>query len=272
MRIIDNPKVFLIGETRVLGDQIQAYLDHIGAPDWSTDAPTDAEELVEVMGRACYRSFGTDLNPNITRTRKGNEPYMKNILKVAHGSVIEHVTFNFMFVDVSRVFTHELVRHRPGVAISQESLRFVRLDDIGMWLPLELREDEVAWEIIQSTVETMEQAYAALVDHFGLDDEGKKFKEKKIWTSRFRRIAPIGLATSIGWSTNARTLRWVLENRTHPSAEEEIREVFDMVGDIVVSRYPNLFGDFRKTNNDGEPWDPERDGHLFCWTPEFHKV
>ena len=33
--------------------------------------------------------------------------------------------------NVSRVFTHELVRHRAGSAFSQESLRYVRLTDIG---------------------------------------------------------------------------------------------------------------------------------------------
>ena len=59
-----------------------------------------------------------------------------------------------------------------------------------------------------------------------------------------RRIAPDGLATTIGWSANPRTLRWVLEMRTAPEAEEEIRLVFGKVGEILVARYPNLFGDF----------------------------
>ena len=33
------------------------------------------------------------------------------------------------------MFTHELVRHRVGTSISQESLRFVRLDDLPFWFP-----------------------------------------------------------------------------------------------------------------------------------------
>ena len=40
-----------------------------------------------------------------------------------------------MLHNVSRVATHELVRHRAGVAVSQESLRFVRLDDLPFWFP-----------------------------------------------------------------------------------------------------------------------------------------
>ena len=120
-----KPKVFLIGESRVVEDGLQGFLAHIGVPDWTTDAPSDPERLCEVYGRLCYRSFEPGLNPNVTRVRQGNDPYLSNVLKVGHGSVIEHAVVNFIFADVSRVFTHELVRHRAGTAISQESLRFV---------------------------------------------------------------------------------------------------------------------------------------------------
>src|SRR5260370_17723749 len=37
--------------------------------------------------------------------------------------------------------THELIRHRPGTAISQESLRFVRLDELPFWFPGWAQED-----------------------------------------------------------------------------------------------------------------------------------
>jgi thymidylate synthase (FAD) len=93
---------------------------------------------------------------------------------------------------------------------------------------------------------------------YGLDtvddkDKGKSFDVKKKVTSAMRRIAPIGLATSIGWSANMRALRWVLETRTDPSAEEEIRLVFGKVGEIVCARYPNLFKDFEPVIVDGLP-------------------
>src|SRR3990172_4075932 len=134
MRSVE-PKVFLVGETQTVEDGLREYLVHIGVPDWGTDAPTDSEELIEVMGRLCYRSFEPGMNPNVTKVREGSEAYLGNILQVKHGSVLEHPTLQFIFADVSRVFTHELVRHRVGVAISQESLRFVRLTDIPFWFP-----------------------------------------------------------------------------------------------------------------------------------------
>ncbi|OGC37660.1 thymidylate synthase, flavin-dependent [candidate division WWE3 bacterium RBG_16_52_45] len=257
-----EPKVFLVGETRVVEEGLQAYLIHLGVPDWQTDSPSDAEKLIEVMGRLCYRSFEPGLNPNVTKVREGSASYLGNILKTAHGSVIEHPMMNFIFADVSRVFTHELVRHRAGVAISQESLRFVRLENLGQWLPTVIREDQEATEIFVRTFEQLEKLQVELAKHFKLDEPGVPFHFKKVVTSAMRRIAPDGLATTIGWSANPRALRWVLEMRTDPSAEEEIRLVFGKVGEIVVARYPNLFGDFTVEVVDGLP----------CYRPASRKV
>lgn len=249
-----EPKVFLVGETRVVEDGLQAYLNHLGISDWTSDASNDSEKLVEVMGRLCYRSFQPGLNKNVTKIREHNSDYIKNILDVKHGSVIEHPVMNFIFADVARVFTHELVRHRVGIAISQESLRFVRLEDLGQWLPTVIQEDEEAVAIFMKTFKELEQLQLELAKHFQLDDPGVPFDKKKEITSAMRRIAPIGLSTTIGWSANPRIIRWVLEMRTHPSAEEEIRFVFGKVGEIVTQRYPNFFGDFAVEIAKGLPW------------------
>ena len=249
-----EPQVFLVGETRVVEEGLQAYLDHLGISDWTSDAPTDSEKLVEVMGRLCYRSFQPGMNRNVTKIREHNSDYLGNILNVKHGSVIEHPVMNFVFADVSRVFTHELVRHRAGVAISQESLRFVRLEDLGQWLPTVIRENEEAVEIFCDTFQHLEKLQIKLAGLFRLDDFGIPFAVKKVITSAMRRIAPIGLATTIGWSANPRTMRWVLEMRTHPTAEEEIRVVFGKLGEIVTKRYPHLFGDFTVEMAEGLAW------------------
>ncbi|MGI0148860.1 MAG: FAD-dependent thymidylate synthase, partial [Thermoplasmata archaeon] len=49
------------------------------------------------------------------------------------------------------------------------------------------------------------------------------------------------------WSANHRTLRWVIEMRTDPSAEVEIRMVFDKIAEICIRDYPYLYGDFVAT-------------------------
>lgn len=254
-----EPKVFLIGETKVLDEGLHEYLAEIGVPDWDTDAPSDSEKLVEVMSRGCYMSYASeetslkDLNPNLTRTRAGNKAYLDHITKVGHGSVVEHPALSFMFVNVSRVFTHELVRHRVGVAISQQSLRFVRLTDLGFWLPpaIEEKYPEAAREM-RDAVRYLENVQATLADLFDVDN--LSFAEKKKVTSAMRRVAPIGLATQIGWSANHRTMRHVIEMRTHPSAEDEIRFVYAKVAAICQDRYPNMYGDYVIEVVDGIPW------------------
>lgn len=247
------PKVFLVGETRIVPEGLEQFLEHVGAPEWKSDAPSDSELLCEVMGRLCYRSFSPGLNPNVTRVREGNKPYLSNILQVGHGSVLEHASLNFIFADVSRVVTHELVRHRAGVAISQESLRFVRLDNLSAYVPVHIRENEKGMEVFVRTIEHLEELQRELADIYQINDE-KQFDVKKKLTSAFRRIAPIGLATTIGWSCNFRTVRHVIEMRTDPHAEEEIRFLFAEVYRLVCERYPNLFSDYEVEMVDGLPW------------------
>jgi len=239
--------VFLVGETRFVEDPVfgrEALMAHLGVPDWKSDAFTDAEELCEVMGRLCYMSFDPSLNKNITRVRQGNEAYLANILRVNHGSVLEHSQLNFVFCGVSRVLTHELVRHRVGVAVSQTSMRYVRLDDLSVHVPLWIEENEAARTIYYRAVEQAEENIAALTEALGLD-KAVSFRQKKDLTSAIRRLAPDGTATNIGWSCNFRTLRYCIERRAAVDAEEEIRELFHRVFRIVQARYPNLFQDAR---------------------------
>lgn len=251
-----KPQVFLVGETTVT-EGMEDFLNTL--PEWGSYSPSDAEFLTEVMGRICYRSFAPGLNPNVTKIREGNDKYLENILKSGHGSVLEHAVFSFIFKDVSRVFTHELVRHRAGTAVSQESLRYVRLTDLSCWYPPSVKEYPGATERLAESLKQAEEAEEMLGTYFGLDDPSATFFDKKQATSFMRRLIPMGVATTIGWSVNARELRWVIETRTTVHAEEEMRFVFDKVAEIVTKRYPHLFGDFSKDEQEQ-------------WVPKFSKV
>src|SRR5438093_11195103 len=72
--------------------------------------------------------------------------------------------------------------------------------------------------------------------------------QKKRLTSAIRRILPDGLATNLLWTANHPTLRWVIEMRTDPSAEVEIRIVFNQIAEIRIRDYPDLYGDFLATD------------------------
>jgi thymidylate synthase (FAD) len=260
-----NPEIFLLARPSIDVEGMRAYLRDVGGESWlerrldETEAesePNGGELIVEFGGRACYRSWEPGLNPNVTRVRTDQREYFANILRSAHGSVLEHANYSLAIRNVSRVFTHELVRHRAGSAFSQESLRYVRLTDIGFRVPPAL---EPVREQVLSIVERLEEFQVSAAKELGIDEEGVPFHVKKEVTSALRRLAPIGLSTDILWTANARTLRHVIEMRTADGAEEELRLVFDKVARLMQAEAPGLFQDFSR----------QEDG---SWVPEYRKV
>jgi len=250
MKSIEQPKVYLIAKTQLVREGLENYLNDIGNPDWRPDAEvSDGENLVEAAGRMCYRSWQPydpskpeATNPNVTQVRRGNERYIGNVLKSGHGSLLEHVNMTFICRNVSRVFTHELVRHRAGMAYSQESLRYVRLDDLSFWVPEAARNNPKAKEKFDAVIDFLENTQKELAEIFGIHDS-PDFTEKKHLTSMFRRLAPIGLGTSILVTGNLRSWRHIIAMRTSPAAEEEIRIVAGQIAEICKQAYPNIFQD-----------------------------
>ncbi len=257
-----SPSVHLIARPSIDVGAMREYLEDVGGASWlqrrqeESDELNAAQLLVEFCGRTCYRSWEPGLNRNVSRVRHDQREYLRNLLSSLHGSVLEHASYTFAFRHVSRVFTHELVRHRAGSAFSQESLRYVRLTDIGFRVPAAL---EPIREQVLNLVEQLEEFQASAAETLGIDDEGVPFAVKKEITSALRRLAPIGLSTDIVWTANVRTLRHVIQMRTSPGAEEELRTVFNRVAEIMREEAPNLFQDFSRAP-DGS------------WVPEFGKV
>ena len=253
-----RPVVIKIGETRIDRDGIKQMLAALGVSESGAtrfeEAPDTGETLIELAGRICYESFEVGLNPNVTKIRLKPRDYFENLLKKGDGSVTEHAQVSFALLGVSRVMSHELARHRVGIAISQESLRYVRPKEIRFWVPDEMTEDQA--NAMRAAVERMEGAYRDLEKSIPWDS--MDMDRKKRLTSALRRILPDGLATNVIWSANHRTLRWLIEMRTDPAAEVEIRMVFDQIGQICVRDYPNIYQDFvRKELPDGTG----------CWKP-----
>lgn len=263
MEII-QPKVFLIAQTEIDSVHEMGWLASLGIKGLNEGekdirygmSEKGSERLVELAARRCYKSFAPGLNPNITKIRTDSKGYLYNILKSGHGSVLEHASATFAFEDVSRVFTHELVRHRAGTAFSQESLRYVRLDELKFWMPPTISEDDSTFDMFCDFIVTCEVAQQELAANYNFDK--MDFNDKKRLTSAFRRLAPMGLATGIVATFNMRALRHVLEMRTSPAAEVEIREVFTEVGHICMKEWPLIFQDFKLVDG--------------SWVPEFSKV
>lgn len=263
-----HPEVYLVARPAIDWTVLQRFISHIDAEEWldridqqlfSGVKLGQGEILVEVGGRECYRSWAPGLNPNVNKVRESSPKYLANIVASGHGSVLEHANYSFIFHNVSRVFTHELVRHRAGAAYSQESMRYVRLDDLPFWFPDWAKTDEELMRRCIDLLHLMEEHQRWMAEHFGLDDDGVPFEEKKHKTSFMRRFAPDGVATGLLCTMNIRTLRHVIAMRTSLGAEEEIRIVMDEVAKICLNEFPNVMADYKRSENAE-------------WVPSFMKV
>jgi len=238
------PRAIHIARTETLDHGIEQYLEQVGAPHWETDAPTDAEKLIEIAGRMCYRSFAPGLNPNVTKVRSGNAPYIANVELQHHGSLLEHAYDTYVLFDVSRIVTHQQIRHRAGFAYAQESGHYVRVEGIKMWLPLYFAKHPLTNELRAEFKEACEyleakqQKLAAM-----LDVDNLPFEEKKRATTAMRRLVPDGIATAIVVTANARAWRWAIQLRTARSNDDEIRLVLADVFCQQAAMYPNLYAD-----------------------------
>lgn len=247
-----NPRAFLIAETKVDYAAMDHALLSLGVDGWASDGGTDADVLTEFAGKSCYMSFDKQLNLNLSKVGgRHNSAYIQDgIIGNKHGSVLEHSSVTFFLTNVSRVVTHELVRHRAGTAFSQTSGRYVRSNDVDMYLPDELAVYPEAVAVFQRANEQMEENIAELVEITGIEDM-TDFGLKKRLTSAFRRLIGNGQANHLVMTANHRAWRHIIEMRTSVHAEEEIRVIIGDVAQQLKAKFPTIYGDMDK-NEQGE--------------------
>lgn len=248
-----EPKVYFVGYQVINEPEVRRYLEDSGNKDFleSIDVArkaglTDAEILCSMFAKLCYKSLTLGHNANISRVRD-IEDNLRGCFDVGHGSVFEHVNFNFIAADCSRVFTHELVRHRPGAAYSQNSGRFIRLDKIDIVF------DPILNPIRDLCAEKQaydEEWYKRAVEAIGLPILSNFTKKKKI-TSALRRFAPNGQSNEIAFSLNLRSIRHIVMTRTSRHAEWEIRKIFAQVYFLLKDRYTIMFHGAKEKDVEG---------------------
>lgn len=117
-----KPVVHLVAKTEISIEGVREYLRATGNEEFeeTMGAAFDAglsgmEVLVSMMAKLCYKSLTLGHNDNVTRIRD-IQSNIASAVASGHGSVLEHSSMSFIVRDCSRIFTHELVRHRAGTA------------------------------------------------------------------------------------------------------------------------------------------------------------
>jgi thymidylate synthase (FAD) len=253
VRVMHEPTVYLVGRQIVDQGEIDRFLSDHGI-SWKTDTEVAAEQLAEVAGRTCYMSF--------VRPRPGgNEAYLKHILEVGHGSVLEHAVWNFIFTGISRSCSHELVRHRTGWSYSQLSQRYVDESVAEYVEPQCVGDDPELHALWLECIAQSHQAYVRMVEKLmeKFKDEPDKTLRRKLARQAARSVLPNATETKIFVTANARALRNFIELRASRHAEVEIRKLAVAVLRLMQQEAPHIFKDYQLT--------PLPDGTFEATTP-----
>lgn len=245
-----EPVVRVIAHTKFLG--VPEELKSRDILD-TQDQGSYGARLIECAGRTCYDSYGAG---------KPSDKYHPHILEVGHGSVLEHASISFFLSGLSRGLTHELVRHRVGVAISQRSTRYVdESESPWIWHPLidkamteYMSEDNyecsIAHDIedmLTDTRQMCQEAYLQLVEwlqKYLIDSGVDKFTARKQARGAARGALGNALETEMVWTANIRALRHFIEMRATEFADAEIRVLANKILVEAQKVVPEYFSDY----------------------------
>ena len=208
------------------------------------------EKVVAAAAKLCYSPVGVDkIMEDLTEEKA--EKFVGMLMGMGHESPIEHVSFTFAAEGVSRVLTHQLVRHRIA-SFSQQSQRYVKLEQFEYIIPPSIAEIPEAKDKFIQAMEADQKHYNELVEllykkHFDqLILEGKTEKQAKSAAEKMsiedaRYVFPNACETKIVYTMNARTLMNFFHHRCCERAQWEIRQLATEMLKLVKGVAPSLF-------------------------------
>jgi len=244
-------KFYVLAQPTFNAGEFLRFLADVGESWNRTPGTKSPQELVEVAGRLCYMSFGSRQSP------KDNGTYVKNLISMGHESVLEHISWTFLVTGISRAFSHQLVRHRVGVAFSQLSQQYHDETAATAVEPVELAAFPQLREQWKHSLDAAKLVYCKLLEE--LDKEKnllplQRREQLRAIRSIARSVLPNSTETKIVFTANARAIRHILEVRGNIPGDSEMRLFSVNLFQQVVRDAPELFGDFyERALDDGLP-------------------
>ncbi len=210
----------------------------------------EPEKIVSAAAKLCYSKTGTEsILEGLTDEKI--KKFIEKLVSIGHESPIEHISFTFAVEGVSRVLTHQLVRHRIA-SFSQQSQRYVKLAQFEYIVPPMIKKDEKALKIFEKAMQEDQEHYNALVDQLegtyiseflsnGMSEKAAKGKAEKKAIEDARFVFPNACETKVIFTMNARTLLHFFKHRCCERAQWEIREMADRMLELVKEASPTLF-------------------------------
>lgn len=170
----------------------------------------EPEKTVAMSARLCYSPIGAaQLEEKMTDEQAAK--LVRKLVSMGHFSTLEHVTFTFAIEGVSRVLTHQLVRHRIA-SYSQQSQRYVKEHNFETIMP----------PTIAARPEAKEKFLKLMQEIQGLYNE---LTEQGIPAEDARYVLPNAAETKIVCTFNVRSLLNFFSLRCCSRAQWEIRQL-----------------------------------------------
>jgi thymidylate synthase (FAD) len=188
--------------------------------------------LIYTACRTCY----SELDPQeIFRRAVAGEvdpakqqKLIQGVIESGHGSTIEHIVFTFGISGVSRTLSHQLVRHRAGVAFDQQSQRYVTFKGASTMLPASIEDaDPDVRASYEEAIGGSMSLYGDLVAA-GIPAEDARF------------VFPNATRTNLVMTTNLRALIHMSGLRLCTMAQWEIRRLFQLIRHEIFQVSPFL--------------------------------
>ena len=187
------------------------------------------EMTVALAARLCYSPSGIDeLQEKISRADITG--FLEKIMSLGHQSVLEHASFTFGIDGISRVTSHQLVRHRIA-SFSQQSQRYgSHSERFAAVVPESIKGTPELRERFESQLQSLHQLYAEMVEA-GVPAEDARY------------ILPNATQTNIIMTMNARELLHFFTLRCCERAQWEIRSMAVEMLKLAKGVAPVIFGD-----------------------------
>ena len=225
--------------------------------------------LIYAACRTCY----SELRPEeiFARAADGRvapekqQDLVRKVIESGHGSTIEHIVFTFAISGVTRTLSHQLVRHRAGLAFDQQSQRYVNYKRPAYMVPGTIQ--DAPPELRERYVAEMDESlafYSELLEA-GVPGEDARF------------VMPNATRTNLVMTTNLRALIHMSGLRLCTMAQWEIRRLFQLIRHEVFGVSPFLgsflapkcvplgYCDEDRNRDEHCPIRPHKDSVLAAW-------
>lgn len=186
----------------------------------------EPERAVAMSARLCYSPIGAEeLEQTMPDSQVGS--LIEKLFAMGHLSTFEHVSFTFAIEGISRVLTHQLVRHRIA-SYSQQSQRYVAEHGFEYIVPPSVAAKPEAQAKFDQLLEKIQQTYDELVA-MGVHQEDARY------------VLANATETKIVVTMNARSLLHFFDKRCCQRAQWEIRNLANAMLAEVKSVAPRMF-------------------------------